>query len=107
MKVSADCTSCPFVKACPMVERQQRLPRDEDGLGLCPKLPEMKLLRCRNCPFCRKSKSIGFSGEYALENGHPVYICAAMHYVRMRPDGKLPLTTPRDCPIKEAKRKGL
>lgn len=51
MKVSADCTSCPFVKACPMVEEHQRLPWDEGGLELCPKLPEMKLLRCRNCIF--------------------------------------------------------
>lgn len=107
MKVSADCASCPFVKACPMVEEHQRLPWDEGGLGLCPKLPEMKLLRCRNCIFCRKSKSIGGSGEYAMENGHPIYTCAAMHYVRMRPDGKIPKTTPRDCPIKEAKRKCL
>lgn len=107
MKVSADCTSCPFVKACPMVEEHQRLPFDEGGIGLCPKLPEMKLLRCRNCIFCRKSKSIGGSGEYAMENGHPIYTCAAMHYVRMRPDGKIPKTTPRDCPIKKAKRKGL
>ena len=80
---------------------------DEGGIGLCPKLPEMKLLRCRNCIFCRKSKSIGGSGEYALENGHPIYTCAAMHYGRMRPDGKIPATTPRDCPIKEAKRKNL
>lgn len=107
MKVSAECTSCPFVKACPMGEERQRLPFDEDGIGLCPKLPEMNLLRCRNCIFCRKSKSIGGSGEYAMENGHPIYTCAAMHYVRMRPDGKIPKTTPRDCPIKEAKRKGL
>lgn len=107
MKVSTDCPSCPFVKACPMVEDHQRLPRDEGGMSLCPKLPEMKLLRCRNCIFCRKSKSIGGSGEYAMENGHPIYTCAAMHYVRMRPDGKIPATTPRDCPIKEAKKKGL
>lgn len=35
------------------------------------------------------------------------YTCVAMHYVRMRPDGKIPKTTPRDCPIKDAKRKGL
>lgn len=107
MKVSADCTSCPFVKACPMVEEHQCLPWDEGGLGLCPKLLEMKLLRCQNCIFCHKAKSIGGSGEYAMENGHPIYTCAAMHYVRMRPDGKIPKTTPRDCPIKEAKRKGL
>lgn len=26
MKVSTDCPSCPFVKACPMVEEHQRLP---------------------------------------------------------------------------------
>lgn len=107
MKASADCTSCPFVKACPMAEKHQRLPFDEGGIGLCPKLPEMNLLRCRNCLFCHKAKSIGGSGEYALENGHPIYTCAAMHYVRMSPDGKIPKTTPRDCPIKEAKRKGL
>lgn len=30
----------------------------------------------------------------------------AMH-TRMREDGKIPATTPRDCPILEAKRKGL
>ena len=107
MKASTNCPSCPFVKACSMVEEHQRLPGDEGGLGLCPKLPEMKLLRCRNCLFCHKSKSIGGSGEYAMENGHPIYTCAAMHYVRMRLDGKIPKTTPRDCPIKEAKRKGL
>lgn len=99
MKVSTDCTHCPFVKACPMAERQQRLPRDEGGLGLCPKLPEMKLLRCRNCIFCRMSEG--------MENGHPIYNCAAMHYNRIQLDGKLPRTTPRGCPIKEAKRKGL
>lgn len=107
METKTDCTHCPFGEICPMAERQQRLPRDGGGRGLCLKLPEMKLLRCRNCPFCRKSKSIGGSGEYAMENGHPVYNCAAMHYVRMRPDGKIPATTPRDCPIKEAKRKNL
>lgn len=99
MKVSTDCPSCPFVKACPMVEDHQRLPRDEGGMSLCPKLPEMKLLRCRNCLFCHMSGGV--------ENGHHIYNCAAMHYVRMRPDGKIPKTTPRDCPIKEAKRKGL
>lgn len=70
-------------------------------------LQRMSRLKCRDCPFCRKSKSIGGSGEYAVENGHPIYTCAAMHYVRMRPDGKIPKTTPRDCPIKEAKRKNL
>lgn len=107
METKTDCTHSPFVEACPMVEEHQRLPGDEGGLGLCPKLPEMKLLRCRNCIFCRKSKSIRGSGEYAMENGHPIYTCAAMHYVRMRPDGKIPKTTPRDCPIKESERKGL
>ena len=45
--------------------------------------------------------------KYAIENGHPVYTCAAMHYNRIQQDGKIPKTTPRDCPIKEAKRKGL
>lgn len=107
METKTDCTHCPFGEICPMAESQQRLPRDEGGRGLCLKLPEMKLLRCRNCLFCRKSKSFGDSGEYAMENGHPIYTCAAMHYVRMRPDGKIPKTTPRDCPIKEAKRKNL
>lgn len=107
METKTDCTHCPFVEACPMVEEHQRLPWDEGGLELCPKLQRMSRLKCRDCPFCRKSKSIGGSGEYAMENGHPVYNCAAMHYVRMRPDGKIPATTPRDCPIKEAKRKNL
>ena len=107
MKASTNCDLCQFQKFCPMLSKHHRLPRDDGGLGLCPKLPEMKLLRCRNCLFCHKSKSIGGSGEYAMENGHPIYTCAAMHYVRMRPDGKIPKTTPRDCPIKEAKRKGL
>lgn len=90
---STDCTRCPFEKVCPMVEKHQRLPWDEGGLGLCPKLPELKLLRCRNCLFC----------HYV----HPIYTCGAMNYNRIRPDGKLPRTTPRDCPIKEAKRKRL
>lgn len=107
METKTDCTHCPFWEICPMAERQQRLSRDEGGRGLCPKLQEMKLLRCRNCLFCNKSKSLGGSGEYAIENGHPIYICAAMHYSRMRPDGRIPATTPRDCPIKEAKRKNL
>lgn len=107
MKASTNCDLCQFQKFCPMLSKHQRLPRDDGGLGLCPKLPEMKLLRCRNCLFCHKSKSSGGSSEYAMENGHPIYTCAAMHYVRMRPDGKIPKTTPRDCPIKEAKRKGL
>ena len=107
METKTDCTHCPFVEACPMVENHQRLPFDEGGIGLCPKLPEMKLLRCLNCLFCNKAESIGGSGEYAMENGHPIHTCAAMHYVRMRPGGKIPKTTPRDCPIKEAKRKNL
>jgi hypothetical protein len=105
MKVSTDCTHCPFVKACPMVEEHQRLPLDDGGLGLCPKLPEMKLLRCRNCLFCHRMN--GAIMKYAIENGHPVYTCAAMHYNRIQQDGKIPKATPRDCPIKEAKRKGL
>ena len=100
MKTKTECPSCPFVRFCHMVEKHQRLTLDEGGLGLCPKLPEMKLLRCRNCLFCHRIKD-------AIENGHPIYTCAAMHYGRMRPDGKIPKTTPRDCPIKEAKRKGL
>lgn len=107
MKVNTDCDVCQFQKFCPMLSKHQRLPRDDGGLGLCPKLQRMSRLKCRDCPFCRKSKSIGGSGEYAMENGHPVYNCAALHYVRMRPDGKIPATTPRDCPIKEAKRKNL
>ena len=107
MKVSTNCDVCPFKNFCLMEGNPKRLREGEGGMSLCPKLPEMKLLRCRNCLFCHKSKSIGGSGEYAMENGHPIYTCAAMHYVRMRPDGKIPATTPRDCPIKEAKRKGL
>lgn len=97
-----DCPECPFAEFCPMVDKFQRHPRDEGGLGLCPKLPEMKLLRCRNCLFCHRDKE-------GTENGHPVYRCAAMGmgYQRMRPDGRIPNTTPRACPIKEAKRKGL
>lgn len=107
MKASTNCGLCQFQKFCEMEGNPKRLREGEGGRSLCPKLPEMKLLRCRNCIFCRKSKSIGGSGEYAMENGHPIYTCAAMHYVRMRPDGKIPKTTPRDCPIKEAKRKCL
>ena len=105
--INTDCSTCPFAEKCYMKDKPQRLPWGKGGIGICPKLPEMKHLRCRNCLFCYKSKSIGGSGEYAMENGHPIYTCAAMHYVRMRPDGKIPKTTPRDCPIKEAKRKGL
>lgn len=90
---STDCTRCPFEKVCPMAEKHQRLPWDEGGLGLCPKLPEVEILRCRNCLFC----------HYV----HPIYTCGAMNYNRIRPDGKIPATTPRNCPIKEAKRKGL
>lgn len=99
MKVSTNCDLCQFQKFCPMLSKHQRLPLDDGGLGLCPKLPEMKLLRCRNCLFCHMSDGI--------ENGHPVYNCAAMHYNRIQLDGKIPKTTPRDCPIKETKRKGL
>lgn len=105
METKTDCTHCPFGEICPMAERQQRLPRDEGGLGLCLKLPEMKLLRCRNCLFCHRMK--GAIMKDAIENGHPVYTCAAMHYNRIQQDGKIPRTTPRDCPIKEAKRKNL
>lgn len=107
MKVSTNCDVCPFKNCCLMEGNPKRLREGEGGMSLCPKLPEMNLLRCRNCLFCHKAKSIGGSGEYALENGHPIYTCAAMHYGRMRPDGKIPATTPRDCPAKEAKRKGL
>ncbi len=78
MKVLTDCEKCPFKTICRMRYIIKRLPFDEDGLGLCPKLPEMKLLRCRNCLFCHKSKSIGGSGKYAMKNGHPIYTCAAM-----------------------------
>lgn len=99
MKTSTDCEKCRFESICPMAGKRQRLAFDDGGLGLCPKLPEMKLLRCRNCLFCHRLKDV-------VENGHSIYTCAAM-YTRMQPDGKLPRTTPRDCPIKEAKRKGL
>ena len=99
MKTSTDCEKCRFESICPVAGKRQRLAFDDGGLGLCPKLPDMKILRCRNCLFCHR-----LSG---MENGHPIYACEAMHYTRMQPDGKLPRTTPRDCPIKEAKRKGL
>lgn len=98
MKTSTNCEKCRFESICPMAGKRQRLAFDDGGLGLCPKLPEMKILRCRNCLFCHRMKGV--------ENGHRVYICQAMH-TRMREDGKIPATTPRDCPIKEAKRKGL
>lgn len=98
MKTSTDCEKCRFESICPMAGKHQRLAFDDGGLGLCPKLPGMKLLRCRNCLFCHRMEGV--------ENGHRVYICQAMH-TRMREDGKIPTTTPRDCPIKEAKRKGL
>ncbi len=98
MKTSTDCEKCRFESICPMAGKRQRLAFDDGGLGLCPKLPEMKLLRCRNCLFCHRMEGV--------ENGHRVSICQAMH-TRMREDGKIPATTPRDCPIKEAKRKGL
>lgn len=98
MKALTDCTKCQFENICPMAGKRQRLAFDDGGLGLCPKLPEMKLLRCRNCLFCHRMEGV--------ENGHRVYICQAMH-TRMKEDGKIPATTPRDCPIKEAKRKGL
>ena len=107
MKASTNCDLCQFQKFCETEGNLKRLREGEDGMGFCPKLQRMSRLKCRDCIFCRKSKSIGGSGEYAMENGHPIYTCAAMHYVRMRPDGKIPKTTPRDCPIKEAKRKGL
>lgn len=98
MKTSTDCEKCRFESICPMAGKRQRLAFGDGGLGLCPKLPEMKLLRCRNCLFCHRMEGV--------ENGHRVYICQVMH-TRMREDGKIPATTPRDCPIKEAKRKGL
>lgn len=98
MKALTDCSKCRFESICPMAGKRQRLAFDDGGLGLCHKLPEMKLLRCRNCLFCHRMEGV--------ENGHRVYICQAMH-TRMREDGKIPATTPRDCPIKEAKRKGL
>lgn len=97
-KVNLDCGKCRFESICPMAGNRQRLAFDDGGLGLCPKLPELKLLRCRNCLFCHRMEGV--------ENGHRVYICQAMH-TRMREDGKIPATTPRDCPVKEAKRKGL
>lgn len=98
MKTSTDCEKCRFESICPMAGKHQRLAFDDGGLGLCPKLPELKLLRCRNCLFCHRMEGV--------ENGHGVYICRVMH-TRMREDGKIPATTPRDCPIKEAKKKGL
>lgn len=98
MKTSTDCEKCRFESICPMAGKRQRLSFDDGGLGLCPKLPEPKLLRCRNCLFCHRLEGV--------ENGRPVYICLAM-LTRMRGDGRIPATTPRDCPIKEEKRKGL
>ena len=71
MEIKTDCTHCPFGEICPMAERQQRLPRDEGGRGLCLKLTEMKLLRCRNCLFCRKSKSIGGSDASVIMGLNP------------------------------------
>lgn len=98
MKTSTDCEKCRFESICPVAGKRQRLAFDDGGLGLCPKLPDMKILRCRNCLLCNQLEGV--------ENGRPVYICHAMHTL-MRGDGKLPRTTPRNCPIKDAKRKGL
>lgn len=50
MKTSTDCEKCRFESICPMAGKRQRLAFDDGGLGLCPKLPEMKLLRCRQLP---------------------------------------------------------
>ncbi len=59
MKTSTDCEKCRFESICPMAGKRQRLAFDDGGLGLCPKIPEMKILRCRNCLFCHKTKSMG------------------------------------------------
>lgn len=40
MKVLTDCEKCPFKTICRMRYIIKRLPFDEDGLGLCPKLPK-------------------------------------------------------------------
>ena len=107
MKTSTDCEKCRFESIFRMAGKRLRVAFYDCGVWLCPKIPEMKILRCRNCLFCHKTKSMGGTSKYAMENGHPIYTCAAMNYNRMQPDGKLPRTTPRECPIKEAKRKGL
>ncbi len=67
MKTSTDCEKCRFESICPMAGKRQRLAFDDGGLGLCPKLPEMKILRCRNCLFCHKTRSMG--GHKQIRHG--------------------------------------
>lgn len=99
MKTSTNCEKCRFENICLVARSRLRLAFDDGGIGLCPKLTEPKILRCRNCMFHHRMEGV-------VENGRRVYICRAMH-TRIRKDGRIPATTPRDCPIKEAKRKGL
>lgn len=99
MKALTDCNKCRFENNCLVARTRLRLAFDDGGIGLCPMLTEPKILRCRNCMFHRRMEGV-------IENGRPVYICRVMH-TRMREDGGIPATTPRDCPIKEEKKKSL
>lgn len=93
MSETTDCSRCGFRAACPLVDKFQRLPREEGGLGQCPKLTPGKYVKCRNCLFCARVRSI--------TDPKPWFTCRAMaDFGRLRSDGKLPENAPRRCPIK-------
>lgn len=101
MSETTDCSRCGFIAACPMVYKFQRLPREEGGLGMCPKLTPDKDIRCRDCFLCariytHKGPDVP-RGEY--------FTCRAMgDYSKLRSDGKLPRNAPKGCPIKQIKK---
>ena len=97
METKTDCTHCPFVEACPMVEKHQRLPLDDGGLGLCPKLWDIYRMDCWDCIFRNRVN----------RDGGAVYVCRAMANSKLAPDGSVPVKKPKDCPLLLAKRKGL
>lgn len=104
MSHSTDCYECEHKAYCPYKDKFQRLPREEGGLGLCPKVTPKKLLRCRNCLFCHRVQMFNDAKDSEGPQG-TWFGCKAMGDGRLRSDGKMPSTTPRDCPLKQEKDK--
>lgn len=101
MSETTDCSRCGFRAACPLVDKFQRLPREEGGLGACPKLAPTQYIRCRSCLFCARV----YTNEWTNAPRGEYFTCRAMgDFSKLRSDGKLPRNSPRRCPIKQIKK---
>lgn len=97
MKVSTDCYTCPLAFICPLKDNPHHLAAEEGGFGLCPKLIRASAIRCSRCRF---------AVETTMCHRYSIFKCLAMPSI-IQDRKHAPKTTLKNCPIKEAKRKGL